>query len=49
MRYCPWCRAKTRQRWKIAHATQRCSGCAWPVLPDYWKVCPWCARRLAAR
>jgi serine/threonine-protein kinase len=49
MRYCPWCRAKTRQRWRIAHATQRCTGCAWPVLPDYWKVCPWCARRLAAR
>jgi serine/threonine-protein kinase len=43
LRYCPWCRSKTRQRWKLAHSS-RCRGCGWPVLPDYWKVCPWCAK-----
>lgn len=46
MRYCPWCRHKVRQRWKLEAVKTRCSGCAWPVLPEHWMACPWCARKL---
>jgi len=46
MRYCPWCRRKVRQRWKIDGVRERCVRCEWGVLPDYWDFCPWCTRRI---
>lgn len=49
MRYCPWCRRKVKQAWKIAGSRDRCPRCAWGVLPDYWDYCPWCSRTLARR
>jgi len=42
MKYCPWCRAKIRRRWKIEGSRQTCGRCGWGVLRDYWKICPWC-------
>jgi hypothetical protein len=44
MQYCPWCRRKVRQRWKIPGSKHRCSRCGWGVHPDFWSHCPWCAR-----
>lgn len=49
MRYCPWCRAKTRKAWKIPGSKHSCGGCGWGVLPDYWSHCPWCAKKQTAR
>jgi serine/threonine-protein kinase len=46
MRYCPWCRTKVRRRWRIQGATERCGGCGWDVLEQYWSYCPWCGKRL---
>jgi hypothetical protein len=46
MRYCPWCRTKVRQNWKIAGSTHTCRKCGWGVLRDFWTHCPWCAARL---
>jgi hypothetical protein len=43
MRYCPWCRTKVRQNWKIPGSTHACRKCGWGVLPDFWTHCPWCA------
>jgi serine/threonine-protein kinase len=45
MRYCPWCRTKSRKAWKIAGSKHSCGRCGWGVLPDYWKFCPWCAKK----
>lgn len=44
MRYCPWCHRKVVQKWEV-HAGNRCKGCGWGVLDDYWDFCPWCGRR----
>jgi len=49
MRYCPWCRTKTTKHWKISHTRHSCGRCGWAVLPDYWKVCPWCTKTLPLR
>ncbi|HNO77516.1 MAG TPA: serine/threonine-protein kinase [Phycisphaerae bacterium] len=49
MQYCPWCRRKVRQPWKIEGANDRCSGCGWGVLRDYWECCPWCGRSIRKR
>ena len=46
MRYCPGCRAKVRRRWTIEGRRERCPGCGWGVLKEYWSHCPWCARTL---
>jgi len=46
MRYCPWCRTKVRQKWKIAGSTHTCRKCGWGVLRDFWMHCPWCAATL---
>jgi serine/threonine-protein kinase len=46
MRYCPGCRAKVKRRWKIQKSRDRCRGCGWGVLSEYWSTCPWCARAL---
>ncbi len=49
MRYCPWCRAKTKQPWKIPGARSRCKHCSWGVAGEYWDHCPWCSRTLNSR
>ena len=49
MCYCPWCRAKVKRSWKLGGTTERCSGCGWGVLREYWSHCPWCARSLSGR
>jgi hypothetical protein len=46
MRYCPWCRTKVRQPWKIAGSADTCSKCGWGVVRDFWTHCPWCAAGL---
>jgi serine/threonine-protein kinase len=46
MRYCPWCRTKVRQPWKIAGSSDTCSKCEWGVVRDFWTHCPWCAAGL---
>ena len=49
MRYCPWCRRKTRQPWKIEGGRTACPRCRWGVLPEFWEHCPWCGRGLKTR
>jgi serine/threonine-protein kinase len=46
MRYCPWCRTKVRQAWKIAGSADACPKCNWGVVRDFWTHCPWCAAGL---
>lgn len=46
MRYCPWCRAKVRQKWKIEGSSDTCGKCGWGVLRHYWSHCPWCGAHL---
>jgi eukaryotic-like serine/threonine-protein kinase len=48
MRYCPWCRAKTRRPWKLPGSATRCPHCRWGVDADYWHHCPWCTKALEA-
>ncbi len=49
MQYCPHCRAKVRQAWKIEGSRDRCGGCGWGVVSEFWDYCPWCQRRLDGR
>lgn len=46
MRYCPWCRKKVRQTWKLEGSRTRCPSCQWGVDRDFWQVCPWCSKSL---
>jgi len=46
MRYCPWCRAKTKRPWKLPGSTTRCSHCRWGVDTNFWHHCPWCTKAL---
>jgi serine/threonine-protein kinase len=46
MRYCPWCRAKVKRKWKLPRSTSRCPSCHWGVDRDYWHHCPWCSKAL---
>jgi serine/threonine-protein kinase len=46
MRYCPWCRAKTKRPWKLPGSAARCPHCRWGVDTDYWHYCPWCTKAL---
>jgi serine/threonine protein kinase len=46
MRYCPWCRAKTKRPWKLPGSTARCPHCRWGVDTNYWHYCPWCTKTL---
>jgi hypothetical protein len=46
MRYCPWCRTKARQKWKIPGSTHTCRKCGWGILRDFWTHCPWCSTTL---
>jgi serine/threonine protein kinase len=49
MRYCPWCRAKIRRKWKIPDCADRCGSCGWGVVSTFWSFCPWCGKALLAR
>lgn len=42
MRYCPWCRRKTTQKWKIPNTRATCPRCGSGVAGDYWHYCAWC-------
>ena len=44
MRYCPWCRSKVRQPWRIAGSRHKCSSCGWGIVPEYWDYCAWCSK-----
>jgi eukaryotic-like serine/threonine-protein kinase len=46
MRYCPWCRAKTKRPWKLPGCSTRCPHCRWGVDTDFWHHCPWCTKAL---
>lgn len=48
MRYCPWCRAKTKRPWQLPGSKARCPSCHWGVDPDFWHYCPWCTRTLTS-
>jgi eukaryotic-like serine/threonine-protein kinase len=46
MRYCPWCRAKTKRPWKLPGSKTRCPHCRWGVDTNFWHYCPWCTKAL---
>jgi serine/threonine-protein kinase len=46
MRYCPWCRAKVKKKWKLPTSASTCPSCGWGVDRNYWHHCPWCSRAL---
>ncbi len=48
MRYCPWCRAKTKRPWKLPGSSARCPHCHWGVDTNFWHYCPWCTKALEA-
>jgi eukaryotic-like serine/threonine-protein kinase len=48
MRYCPWCRAKTKRPWKLPGSSTRCPHCRWGVDTNFWHFCPWCTKALEA-
>jgi len=48
MAYCPWCRRKVKQDWKIPASRDRCRRCHWGVIHEFWQWCPWCTRKLEA-
>lgn len=49
MRYCPWCRRKVRNKWKIEGSPNRCPSCGWGVAKEYWECCAWCGRSMNSR
>ena len=48
MRYCPWCRVKTKRPWKLPGSSTRCPHCRWGVDTNFWHYCPWCTKALEA-
>jgi serine/threonine-protein kinase len=46
MKYCPWCRAKVRRKWRIKNSAATCPRCGWGVVKDLWSRCPWCGAGL---
>jgi len=42
MRYCPWCRSKVRQAWKLEGSKTRCKACGWGIAKEFWNYCAWC-------
>ncbi|MEO0995987.1 MAG: serine/threonine-protein kinase [Pseudomonadota bacterium] len=52
MRYCPWCRTKVKQSWKLPDSGTSCKHCGWGVAADFWDHCAWCGsglKRVAVR
>lgn len=48
MRYCPWCRTKTRRAWPLKGGGARCRTCGSGIARDYWNYCAWCREPVAA-
>ncbi|HUS39967.1 MAG TPA: protein kinase, partial [Pirellulales bacterium] len=46
MRYCPWCRACVRRKWKVEGSSENCTRCGWGVLRAFWSYCPWYNKKL---
>lgn len=44
MRYCPWCQTKVKKPWLIPDPKDRCTGCGWSVVSEFWDYCPWCSK-----
>ena len=42
MRYCPWCRTKVKEAWKLAGSRARCRSCKWGIAGEFWNYCAWC-------
>ena len=42
MRYCPWCRSKVRQPWKLKGSKDTCRACNWGIAREFWNYCAWC-------
>ncbi|MDJ0698998.1 MAG: serine/threonine-protein kinase [Woeseiaceae bacterium] len=42
MRYCPWCRKKTRKPWKLKGSKDTCGACHWGIAGEFWNYCAWC-------
>lgn len=42
MRYCPWCHAKIRRKWKIEGMDSKCHYCELGLFAEFWQYCPWC-------
>jgi eukaryotic-like serine/threonine-protein kinase len=42
MRYCPWCHARVRKRWKMGKQASPCGKCGQPTASGFWTWCPWC-------
>ncbi len=42
MRYCPWCRTKVKEPWKLAGSRTRCRSCKWGIAGEFWNYCAWC-------
>jgi serine/threonine-protein kinase len=48
-RYCSWCRARVRRKWKLGRKASTCGSCGHGVLPQFWANCPWCGKELSSR
>ena len=46
MRYCPWCRARVKKKWKLSGSPDKCTNCGCGVAKSYWSYCPWCTKKL---
>jgi len=42
MRYCPWCRTKVKQPWKLPGSRHTCKACKWGIAKEFWNYCAWC-------
>ena len=42
MRYCPWCRTKVREPWKLKGSKATCKACNWGIAREFWNYCAWC-------
>ncbi len=41
-RYCPWCRRKVKEPWRLEGIADDCQSCGQSAAPSYWSWCPWC-------
>ena len=45
-KYCPWCRARVRKRWRLGSEATPCTKCGNDVMSRFWHHCPWCGTGL---